>query len=191
VPGEGREREVVVPRRCTICTHPQREEIDRALASGQPFRTIAVRYGVSATSLKRHRAHVQDAIQQAIEAKVVSVGASVLDRIRELNREARSLLEEARSRGRYAAAVQAISAATRLWLPDLVQSPQEVWLVPLQHERRVVFRQRYLKVYREGRDRHLILSAEVHRGVMVALTFIETRNYAYLQNQRAGFLRWP
>jgi len=77
------------------------------------------------------------------------------------------------------------------WLPDLVQSPQEVWLVPLQHERRVVFRQRYLKVYREGRDRHLILSAEVHRGVMVALTFIETRNYAYLQNQRAGFLRWP
>jgi len=26
---------------------------------------------------------------------------------------------------------------------------------------------------------------------MVALTFIETRNYAYLQNQRAGFLRWP
>ncbi len=114
MPGEGREREVVVPRRCTICTHPQREEIDRALASGQPFRTIAVRYGVSATSLKRHRAHVQDAIQQAIEAKVVSVGASVLDRIRELNREARSLLEEARSKGRYAAAVQAIGAATRL-----------------------------------------------------------------------------
>ncbi|WP_152024418.1 hypothetical protein [Thermus brockianus] len=45
---------------------------------------------------------------------MVSVGASVLDRIRELNREARSLLEEARSKGRYAAAVQAIGAATRL-----------------------------------------------------------------------------
>lgn len=114
MPGEGREREVVVPRRCTICTHHQREEIDRALASGQPFRTIAVRYGVSATSLKRHRAHIQDAIQQAYAARAVEVGVSVLDRIRELNREARSLLEEARSRGRYAAAVQAIGAATRL-----------------------------------------------------------------------------
>ena len=76
------------------------------------------------------------------------------------------------------------------WLPDLVQSPQEVWLVPLQHERRVVFRQRYLKVYREGRDRHLVLSAEVHRGALVALTFVESRDYAYLQNQRVGFLRW-
>jgi len=76
------------------------------------------------------------------------------------------------------------------WLPDLVQSPQEVWLLPLQHERRVVFRQRYLKVYREGRDRHLVLSAEVHRGALVALTFVESRDYAYLQNQRVGFLRW-
>ncbi len=76
------------------------------------------------------------------------------------------------------------------WLPDLVRTPQEVWLLPLQHERRVVFRQRYLKVYREGRDRHLVLSAEVHRGVLVALTFVESRDYAYLQNQRVGFLRW-
>lgn len=103
-----------MPRRCTICTHPQREEIDRALASGQSFRSIANHFGVSRPSLRRHLAHVQDVIQQAIEAKAVSVGVSVLDRIRELNREARSLLEEARSKGRYAAAVQAISAATRL-----------------------------------------------------------------------------
>jgi len=54
----------------------------------------------------------------------------------------------------------------------------------------VVVRQRYLKVYREGRDRHLVLSAEVHRGALVALTFVESRDYAYLQNQRVGFLRW-
>ncbi|GAA6745311.1 hypothetical protein Thermus71318_08120 [Thermus brockianus] len=103
-----------VSRKCTICTHPQREEIDRELAEGRSIRDIARRYSVSRPSLHRHRTHVQDAIQQAIEAKVVSVGASVLDRIRELNREARSLLEEARSKGRYAAAVQAIGAATRL-----------------------------------------------------------------------------
>ncbi len=101
-------------RKCTICTHPQRAEIDRELAEGRSIRDIARRYSVSRPSLHRHRTHVQDAIQQAIEAKAVQVGVSVLDRIRELNREARSLLEEARSRGRYAAAVQAIGAATRL-----------------------------------------------------------------------------
>ena len=103
-----------MPRRCTICTHPRREEIDRALVEGESFRNIAERFGVSLGALHRHREHVQDDVQQAIEAKAVRSGRSVLDRIRELNREARSLLEEARSKGRYAAAVQAIGAATRL-----------------------------------------------------------------------------
>lgn len=103
-----------MPRRCTICTHPRREEIDRALVEGEAFRNIAQHFGVSPYSLHRHRTHIQDAIQQASAARAVEVGVSVLDRIRELNREARSLLEEARSKGRYAAAVQAIGAATRL-----------------------------------------------------------------------------
>ena len=103
-----------MPRRCTICTHPQREEIDRALVEGESFRNMARRFGVSLGALHRHRTHIRDDVQQAIEAKAVRSGRSVLDRIRELNREARSLLEEARSRGRYAAAVQAIGAATRL-----------------------------------------------------------------------------
>ncbi len=103
-----------VSRKCTICTHPQRAEIDRELAEGRSIRDIARRYSVSRPSLHRHRTHVQDAVQRAVEAKAVQVGVSVLDRIRELNREARSLLEEARSTGRYAAAVQAIRAATRL-----------------------------------------------------------------------------
>lgn len=101
-------------RKCTICTHPQRAEIDRELAEGRSIRDIARRYSVSRPSLHRHRTHVQDAVQRAVEAKAVQVGVSVLDRIRELNREARALLEEARSKGRYAAAVQAIGAATRL-----------------------------------------------------------------------------
>ncbi len=103
-----------MPRKCTICTHPRREEIDRGLVEGESFRSIAERFGVSLGALHRHREHVQDDVQQAIEAKAVRSGRSVLDRIRELNREARSLLEEARSKGRYAAAVQAIGAATRL-----------------------------------------------------------------------------
>jgi transposase-like protein len=105
---------VEVSRKCTICTHPQRAEIDRELAEGRSIRDIARRYSVSRPSLHRHRTHVQDAVQRAVEAKAVQVGVSVLDRIRELNREARALLEEARSKGRYAAAVQAIGAATRL-----------------------------------------------------------------------------
>ena len=86
------------------------------------------------------------------------------------------------------------------WLPDLVQDPEEVWLVPMKRPsgRRVVFRPRYLKVYRYGRNRYLIFVTEFHRGVLVGFTFfetrsaryLETRSARYLQNARKGFLRY-
>ncbi len=67
----------------------------------------------------------------------------------------------------------------------------KVWLVPVRRDggRRVVFRQRYLKVYRDGRKRHLIFVAEFHRGVMVGFTFFETKDAAYFRRMRVGFLR--
>ena len=77
------------------------------------------------------------------------------------------------------------------WLPDLVERPAEVWLVPMQHGRRVVFRHHYLKVYRLGRDRHVLFVAEFHRGVLVGLTFLEAQRWQYAQGKRVGFLRWP
>ncbi len=77
------------------------------------------------------------------------------------------------------------------WLPDLIKDPEKAWLVPMKRVRgrRVVFRQRYLKAYRYGRQRNLIFVAEFHRGVLVGFTFIETRYTSYLQNLRKGFLR--
>ena len=46
-------------RPCTICTHAQREAINRALAEGYTFRDIAGSYAVSKTALHRHwQAHV-------------------------------------------------------------------------------------------------------------------------------------
>jgi len=71
-------------------------------------------------------------------------------------------------------------------------NPEELRLAPAKRTdwRRVVFRQRYLKVYREGRKRHLIFVAEFHRRVMVGFTFFETRYPNYLQNMRKGLLRY-
>ena len=78
------------------------------------------------------------------------------------------------------------------WLDDLIQDPEELWLVPMRRAggRRVVFRQRYLTVYRYGRKRHVVLVLEFHRGVLVGVTFIESRSPSYLQNMRKGFLRY-
>ncbi len=40
--------------RCRVCTHPRRAEIEGALRSGVSTRQVAVRYGVSRSSLDRH-----------------------------------------------------------------------------------------------------------------------------------------
>ena len=42
-------------RVCTVCTHPEREAIDRALVAGMgSYRDIAGQYGVSKGALERH-----------------------------------------------------------------------------------------------------------------------------------------
>lgn len=40
--------------RCRVCTHPRRAEIEGALRSGVSTRQVAVRFGVSRSSLDRH-----------------------------------------------------------------------------------------------------------------------------------------
>jgi hypothetical protein len=44
-------------RTCTVCAHPERREIDKALVSASdPYRDIAGRYGLTRSSLMRHKA---------------------------------------------------------------------------------------------------------------------------------------
>lgn len=46
-----------MPPRCKACNHPDRAALDTALAEGtSSFRTIADRFGLSGTGLKRHKA---------------------------------------------------------------------------------------------------------------------------------------
>jgi len=47
-----------MPRTCTVCAHPQRTGIDRALVGGASNRSIALHFGVSHMAVQRHRAHL-------------------------------------------------------------------------------------------------------------------------------------
>ena len=67
--------------KCSICAHPDRAAIDKAIVAAEPYRRIAARTGTSVTSLRRHKAtHLVDAINRAernrngaIERRVVSI----------------------------------------------------------------------------------------------------------------------
>jgi hypothetical protein len=46
-----------MPRRCTICHHEERDEIDRLLSGGGAISAIGAEWGVSTDALKRHKAN--------------------------------------------------------------------------------------------------------------------------------------
>lgn len=61
-----------MPRKCTICEHPDRKKIDKALVSGTaPIRTIAHQFQISNDALKRHvnNGHIAAKIQKSAIAQ--------------------------------------------------------------------------------------------------------------------------
>ena len=59
-----------MPRTCTLCNHPRREVIDRALLDGESFRHIAARFDISTGALQRHKAdHLRPSLLKAYQAK--------------------------------------------------------------------------------------------------------------------------
>jgi transposase-like protein len=98
-----------MPRRCTICDHPRRAEIDRALLRNEDgYRSIAKRFAISESALFRHRqGHLADVVAKGLEAELKPDSGTVEpSHAMDLAREHRSL--EARS------AEQAIDAVAQL-----------------------------------------------------------------------------
>jgi hypothetical protein len=98
-----------MPRVCTICTHPNRADIDAALISGDPTRRIAAQYGASDTSLRRHKEHIPVALAQAVEAEEIRMADNLLDQLRDLQQRTLKILCKAESSNDLRVAVSAIS----------------------------------------------------------------------------------
>ena len=101
-----------MPRRCTICTHKEREAIDRALVAREPFRHIAARYSVTTSSLVRHSDdHLPATLVKAKDAADAAQADDLLAQVCNLRDKALGILQKAETTNDFRAAVAAIREA--------------------------------------------------------------------------------
>ena len=105
-----------MPRRCTVCDHPEREAIDKALVSGGSIRDIAGHYnGISKSSLARHKdAHLPATLAQAEAAREVAQGDNLLAQVDDLRRQAQVIKDKAEKAGDLRTALQGIRELVRI-----------------------------------------------------------------------------
>ena len=86
-----------MPRRCTICNHPQRDAMDQALLTPEPYRSIAQHFAVSPDAVYRHKQdHLPKHLAQAHTAHEVSQADGLMAQLQALTTETQAILREAR-----------------------------------------------------------------------------------------------
>ena len=73
---------------CSICNHPQRVEIDKALVAGVSYRAIASQYGVSREAAGRHKrnGHIAEQIAKAAKKKEIKRAGEIANVVEEKER---------------------------------------------------------------------------------------------------------
>ena len=89
-----------MPRTCTVCTHPERTAIDKALATGTAFPALAAKYRVSEDAIGRHKAaHLPAKLAKAHAAKETALADDLLGQVKQLRNKAISILMLAEQAG--------------------------------------------------------------------------------------------
>ena len=98
-----------MPRRCSVCTHPERPAIDRALVAGESVPALSAQTGVSQDALKRHRqGHLPVAL---LQRQALAEARGVVDLARTLavvHGAALAVLDAAQRDGRPETALRAV-----------------------------------------------------------------------------------
>ncbi len=100
-------------RTCTVCTHRDRETIEKALVAGEAVRAIASRYvTLSHASVQRHKdEHLPETLLKARQAQDVARADTLLDQVRRLQEKALGILDAAEAAGDLREALGAIREA--------------------------------------------------------------------------------
>lgn len=98
---------------CSICTHPNKEDLDRLILAGEPTRSIAAqRTGITHTTLRRHKRHLEQSLVHA-DLRNLPEGGDLLDDAQFLQQQAIEVLEECKKAGAWKVAITAIGVAQR------------------------------------------------------------------------------
>ncbi len=102
-----------MPRRCSVCDHASRDEVDRALVAGESFRDIAGRFaGLTPASIHRHRGtHLAAIVRKARDSEDAARAESVLDQVRSLHARTLRILAAAEAEGDASTALRALREA--------------------------------------------------------------------------------
>ena len=102
-----------MPRRCTVCAHPEVEAVDTALVAGEPYRSVANRYeSLSQAAVQRHEEnHLPATLAKAKDAREISRADDLLASVRGLQGRSLSILGKAEEAGELRTALSAIREA--------------------------------------------------------------------------------
>jgi hypothetical protein len=101
-------------RKCSICNHDRRQEIEHALLRGESNRAVAQRFTVASGAVASHLTHVSAALTQARKLKELEDGRSIFLKLQELNLQAEQLKARADRAGDYRTALAALKEKARL-----------------------------------------------------------------------------
>lgn len=103
-----------MPRVCTVCHHPERDEIDAAIIAGTVNREIACKFGVGRMAIERHAAsHISQQIRQSQEAQEEARGLDVVGQLKDINDITLDILKEARDMKDNDTSLKAIDRVTK------------------------------------------------------------------------------
>jgi len=101
-------------RKCSICNHGRRQEIEHALLRGESNRAVAEQFTVSRGAVAGHFKHVSTALIQARKLGEIECGKSIFLQLRELKLEAQQLRARADRTGDSRTALAALREEIRL-----------------------------------------------------------------------------
>jgi hypothetical protein len=85
-----------MPKRCSVCSHRDRQAIDSGLIAGTPFRELATRFRLSSSALFRHRnTCLRSQLADARETEMLTSAATLEDQVSEIQQIIRRVIAAA------------------------------------------------------------------------------------------------